>query len=137
MGRNSSPEKSSPQKSSRFVSKVGPATGVRRKLGRNPEAGKYVDHVMKKYCQPVFVVPFGHVTSISVVGFHVEVTFAHIPPTYLYTYVDTCIDTQDTRVYQVQGTLNYGTIQNLRYLNIWYLNLWYHRLKYHTKSKVP
>jgi len=36
---------------------------------------------MKTYCQPVFVAPFGHVTSISVVGFHVGFTFAHIPPT--------------------------------------------------------
>jgi len=36
--------------------------------------------VMKTYCQPVFVAPFGHVTSISVVGFHVGFTFAHIPP---------------------------------------------------------
>ena len=35
---------------------------------------------MKTYCQPVFVAPFGNVTSISVVGFHVEVVFAHIPP---------------------------------------------------------
>ena len=35
---------------------------------------------MKTYCQPVFVAPFGNVTSISVVGFHVEVAFAHIPP---------------------------------------------------------
>ena len=35
---------------------------------------------MKTYCQPVFVAPFGHVTSISVVGFHVGFTFAHIPP---------------------------------------------------------
>ena len=40
----------------------------------------YVDHVMKTYCQPVFVASFGHVTSIYVVGFHVDFTFAHIPP---------------------------------------------------------
>jgi len=33
---------------------------------------------MKTYCQPVFVAPFGHVTSIYVVGFHVDFT---IPPT--------------------------------------------------------
>ena len=42
---------------------------------------------MKTYCQPVFVSPFGHVNqrrrSISVVGFHVGFTFAHIPPTVL------------------------------------------------------
>jgi len=36
---------------------------------------------MKTYCEPVFVAPFGNVTTISVVGFHVEVAFAHIPPT--------------------------------------------------------
>jgi len=36
---------------------------------------------MQTYCQPVFVAPFCNVTSISVVGFHVEVAFAHIPPT--------------------------------------------------------
>jgi len=28
----------------------------------------------------MFVAPFGHVTSISVVGFHVRFTFDHIPP---------------------------------------------------------
>ena len=33
---------------------------------------------MQTYCQPVFVAPFGHVTSIYVVGFHVRLTFAHI-----------------------------------------------------------
>ena len=36
---------------------------------------------MKTYCQLVFVAPFGHVMSISVFGFHVGFTFAHIPPT--------------------------------------------------------
>jgi len=30
----------------------------------------HVDHVMKTYCQTVFVAPFGHVTSIYLVGFH-------------------------------------------------------------------
>jgi len=34
---------------------------------------------MKTYCQPVFVAPFGHVTSIYVVGFHVDFTFALFP----------------------------------------------------------
>jgi len=39
---------------------------------------------MKTYCQPVFVAPFGHVTSIYVVGFHVDFTFAHIPPSHIF-----------------------------------------------------
>ena len=30
---------------------------------------------MKTYCQPVFVAPFGHVTSIYLVRFHVRLTF--------------------------------------------------------------
>jgi len=39
--------------------------------------------MMKTYCQPVFVVPFGHVTSIYLVWFHVRLTFAHLPPSTL------------------------------------------------------